>query len=210
MESDHFFLVVTDVEGKVLKCNRGFETIHPDPLDFQFSGFLSPNSEEEFQYSLDLMLGTPKIRRHLMLDHPSLQKGGSSQVWWEFSVLTTPDMDISGIFGIGVGMQFLEQDMPWDNLVDVLGFGEIILDSQFKIKSWDQRILNWFDPHQERWRDSYLPDIFLFQNFGGPSKIFSQLTFGDRPKCFLISSRKKIQSDFAALITARQNGYHLF
>lgn len=210
MESDHFFLVVTDVEGKILKCNRGFESIHSDPLDLQFSTLLSTGSEEEFQYSLDLMLGTPKIRRHLMLDHPSLQPGGSSQVWWEFSVLTTPDMDISGIFGIGVGLQFLEQDMPWNSLVDVLGFGEISLDSQFKVKSWDQRISNWFDPHQEKWKGSYLLDIFSFQDFGGFSKILSQISLGDKPKCFLINSKKREKSDFAALITMAPNGYHLF
>lgn len=96
-----------------------------------------------------------------MLDHPALRAEGFSQVWWEFSVVTTPEMDISGIIGIGVGMQFLEQDMPWNNLVDVLGFGEIVLDSDFKFLSWDEKIKSWFDPEKENWSERNLSDVFF-------------------------------------------------
>ncbi|WP_111672304.1 nitrogen regulation protein NR(II) [Algoriphagus litoralis] len=210
MESDHFFLLVTDVEGKVMRYNKGFERINPNPIGRQFSDFLSPNSEEEFDYSLDLMLGTPKIRRHLMLDHPSLQLGEFSHVWWEFSVLTTPDMDISGVFGIGVGMHFLEQDMPWDNLVDVLGFGEIILDTQFVIKSWDQKIVKWFDPLLENWLDSPVSEVFYYEGYNGLPHILSQISLGDRPKCFSLFLSKADKTEFAALVTMSHKGYHLF
>lgn len=210
MESDHFFLLVTDVEGKVMRFNKGFEHINSNPMGLQFADFLSTDSEEEFNYSLDLMLSTPKIRRHLMLEHPTLHNGGFSQIWWEFSVLTTPDMDISGIFGIGVGMNFLDQDMPWDNLVDVLGLGEVILDSQFRIKSWDQKILDWFDPQKDHWSDSHLLDIFSFQDYTGLPVVLSQIAQGDRPRCFSLHFTKGEKAEFGALFTISQKGYHLF
>lgn len=210
MESRHFFLFVADVEGEILSFNKGFERISTVPPEFQFSDFLSSNSKEEFNYSLELMLGSPKIRRHLMLDHPALQGSGFSQVWWEFSVVTTPDMDISGIIGIGVGMQFLEQDMPWNNLVDVLGFGEILLDSEFKINSWDERVLDWFDPEKENWANKSILEVFCFQNINQVNEMLAQFNFGDKPKCFLIHSTNQEKQALAALMTFSSKGYHLF
>lgn len=210
MESGHFFLFVADVEGRIMRFNKGFERIKINPTELQFSDFLSSSSEEEFNYSLELMLGSPKIRRHLMLDHPALQGSGFSQVWWEFSVVTTPDMDISGIIGIGVGMQFLEQDMPWNNLVDVLGFGEIMLDSDFKINSWDERILSWFFPEKENWTGKSILDVFSFKNVNQVNEILFQFNFGDKPRCFLIHSTNEEKQAFAALMTSSSKGYHLF
>lgn len=210
MESGHFLLVVADVEGKVIKFNKGFERINSNPADLQFSDFLSPNSSEEFNYSLELMLGSPKIRRHLMLEHPSYRSEGLSQVWWEFSVVTTSDMDISGIIGIGVGIQFLEQDMPWNNLVDVLGFGEIVLDEDLKIKSWDERILGWFDPENERWSGRKFLDIFSFKDMNQIQGMISQISFGDKPRCFLMNSKYSNGNTFAALLTVSKDGYHFF
>jgi hypothetical protein len=119
-------------------------------------------------------------------------------------------MDISGIFGIGVGMNFLDQDMPWDNLVDVLGLGEVILDYQFKIKSWDQKILGWFDPQKDHWMDSHLLDIFSFQDYIGLPEVLSQITQGDRPRCFSLHLTKGEKAEFGALFTISQKGYHLF
>jgi PAS domain-containing protein len=210
MESGHFFLFVADVEGKVIRFNRGFERINSNPLDLNFSNFLSSRSEKEFNYSLELMLGSPKIRRHLMLEHPVLRGSGFSQVWWEFSVVTTQDMDISGIIGIGVGMQLLEQDMPWNNLVDVLGFGEVVLDEELRIKAWDERILNWVDPKKENWTGKSVMDIFSFQEFNHINEMLSQLNFGDKPRCFLINRTNPEREVYAALMTVSSTGYHLF
>lgn len=210
MDSRHFFLLVADVEGKVLKFNKGFERLNPNPSDLQFSEMLSPDSEEEFNYSLELMLGSPKIRRHLMLDHPALRAEGFSQVWWEFSVVTTPEMDISGIIGIGVGMQFLEQDMPWNNLVDVLGFGEIVLDRDFKFLSWDEKINSWFDPEKDNWSERNLTDVFSFQDFKNFEELRYQLVPGDKPRCFILNSSYDEWPTLAAILTVSNIGYHLF
>lgn len=210
MDSRHFYLVVTDVEGKVLKFNRNFENINSNPVDISFSDFLSPNSSSEFNYSLELMLGAPKIRRHLMLDHPAIKGEGFSQVWWEFSVITTPDMDLSGIIGIGVGMQFLEQEMPWNNLVDVLGFGKIVLDRQFTVLAWDERILQWFDPEEENWENRALLDIPVFKGLIQLNYVLEHISHEGKPKCFLIKTNNPTQSSFAALLAASSEGYHLF
>ncbi len=144
-----------------------------------------------------------------MLEHPALSAEGFSQVWWEFSVVTTPDMDISGIIGIGVGMQFLEQEMPWDNLVDVLGLGEIVLDKDFKIKSWDSRIMNWFDPDHSDWFGSHLLDFFSLQDFEHFSELLTSHISNDKPKCFLMNSNFGERSIFAALLSITSEGYHV-
>jgi hypothetical protein len=209
MDSDHFFLVVADVEGKVFKFNRGFEQIHPKAADLQFSDLVSPASGQEFNYSLELMLGSPKIRRHLMLDHPSLKHSGFSQIWWEFSVITTQEMDISGIIGIGVGMPFLEQQMPWNNLVDVLGFGQIVLGRDFTVNSWDEKISHWFEPNTENWKGKLISEINFFQE-EPLNQIISQISLGDKPKCFQLGVNCPDKPIFAALVTASSKGYQLF
>lgn len=210
MESGHFYLVITDVDGRITKFNRNFQKICADPIDDQFEKFLSPNSEAEFSYSLELMLGAPKIRRHLMLEHPVAPNGGFSQIWWEFSVITTSEMDISGIIGIGVGMHFLEQEMPWNNLVDVLGFGKLALDSEFKVRSWDDRILQWFDPVLEQWEGK---DLMEISSFFGVDELQSELEsfYKDiKPSCFLIRTNDSERKSFAALLTGSTEGFHLF
>jgi hypothetical protein len=78
MEAGRFCLVIMDVDGRIIKFNMNFQKICPDPKYDQFEKFLSPNSEAEFSYSLELLLGAPKIRRHLMLEHPLAVKGGFS------------------------------------------------------------------------------------------------------------------------------------
>ncbi|WP_147392260.1 nitrogen regulation protein NR(II) [Algoriphagus lacus] len=210
MESGHFYLVITDIDGKILKFNRNFEKISADPFDYQFSNFLSPNSESEFTYSLELMLGAPKIRRHLLLEHPTMINEGFSQIWWEFSVITTPDMDISGIIGIGVGMQFLEQEMPWNNLVDVLGFGKIILDRDFKVRSWDERIAQWFEPDLEKWNKKNLLDTPSFKGNSQLSFVLETFSYEIKPRCFLIQTNEPESISFAALLIGCQEGYNLF
>jgi len=210
MESSHFYLVILDVEGKVLKFNRSFEKINPAIADARFCDNLSPKSQAEFNYSLELMLGAPKIRRHLMLDHPDAVQNSGARVWWEFSVVTTPDMDLSGIIGIGVGMQFLEQEMPWNNLVDVLGFGRITLDRDFRIQSWDDSISQWFDPEEESWCGQVLTDAPAFRGVAALDQALESVSGECKPKCFLVELQNSSSLVFAALIVGSPGGYHLF
>ena len=210
MESSHFYLVILDVEGKVLKFNRSFEKINPATADTRFCDNLSPKSEAEFNYSLELMLGAPKIRRHVMLDHPDSLQNTGTRVWWEFSVVTTPDMDLSAIIGIGVGRQFLEQEMPWNNLVDVLDFGRIALDRDFRIQSWDESILQWFDPEDESWCGQALTDAPIFRGVPGLDRALNSISGECKPKCFLVELQNSSSQIFAALIAASAEGYHLF
>ena len=55
MESGHFYLVITDVEGRILKFNHNYERISAKPLQKEFWKYLSVDSAEEFCYSLELM-----------------------------------------------------------------------------------------------------------------------------------------------------------
>lgn len=210
MESGHFYLVITDVEGRILKYNRNFERINTRPLNREFWKYLSVDSAEEFSYSLELMLSAPKITRHLLLEHPTPTGAEFSQIWWEFSVITTPDMDISAIIGIGVGLQFLEQEMPWNNLVDVLGFGKITLNSQFEIQDWDERIQSWFSPEVELWKNRELTSTKTFRGFKKSDFVLSHPSQELKPICFLMDTTEGNFSTFASLLLPNGDGFQLF
>lgn len=210
MESGHFYLVITDVEGRILKHNRNFERLSAKSTNEEFWKYLSINSAEEFCYSMELMLSAPKITRHLLLEHPNAAEENFSQIWWEFSVITNPEMDISAIIGIGVGMQFLEQEMPWNNLVDVLGFGKITLNSSMEVTGWDERIDSWFSPTPQTWLNKPL-------NTTAPFKGLEELEYRlkadakePNPVCFLIQTNEGKFSTFATLLASCGEEYHLF
>lgn len=210
MDSGHFQFVILDVEGRVLRRNRSFEKMNPDSLGKEFWKFLSLETAEEFCYSLELMLSSPKIRRHLMLEHSTADESNFSQIWWEFSIVTNLEMDISAVIGIGVGLQFLEQEMPWNNLVDVLGFGRISLDKNFRILSWDERIGHWFSDQVKNWN---LKALIQTKEFGEESVILeglhSVLDTG-KPYCFVLELKQVSEFGFAALLAPAPEGYHFF
>lgn len=210
MESGHFYMVITDVEGRILKYNRNFERIGRQPEQKEFWKYLSVDSAEEFCYSLELMLGAPKITRHLLLEHPILSDSSFSQVWWEFSVITTPEMDISAIIGIGVGIQFLEQEMPWNSLVDVLGFGKITLNSSFEIQDWDERIQSWFSPRKADWLHRPITSTKVFEGLTESDFLINQCLPESKPQCFLTKVNGGMFSSYASLLTSCEEGFQLF
>ncbi|MBS4041425.1 MAG: hypothetical protein KGZ81_12605 [Flavobacteriales bacterium] len=210
MESGHFYLVITDVEGRILKHNRNFERLSAKPTNKEFWKYLSINSAEEFCYSMELMLSAPKITRHLLLEHPNAAEENFSQIWWEFSVITNPDMDISAIIGIGVGMQFLEQEMPWNNLVDVLGFGKITLNSSMEVIGWDERIDNWFSPTTQTWLNKPLKATTPFKGLDDLEYRLNADAKEFNPVCFLIQTNEGKFSTFATLLASCGEEYHLF
>lgn len=210
MESGHFYVVITDVEGKIIKGNRNFERIAASSSKKEFWKYLSINAAEEFAYSLELMLSAPKITRHLLLEHPIVSDQQFSQIWWEFSVITTPDMDISGIIGVGVGMQFLEQEMPWNNLVDVLGFGKITLDSNFLVKANDEKISSWFSNDLNPWIGKSVLDLPCLEGGKDLERVIFQASVENKPTCFLIQTNDLEIKSFASLLVKAPEGYHLF
>lgn len=210
MESSLFHFVIIDVEGKILRCNGSFSKLGGPQGDTQFGDFLTPGSSAEFHYSLELLLSAPKIRRHLMLDHPEPEGGKAAKVWWEFSVVTNPEMDLSGIIGIGVGVHFLEQEMPWDNLADVLDFGKITLDAEQRILGWDGQISGWFDPEGENWRGSLLTAVPAFDGLESLAEVLEHMSPQSKPKCFPLEPQTSLEPVFAALLASTAGGYHLF
>lgn len=210
MESQHFYLVVLDIEGTVEMFNDRFKKVSPNPVGIRFCDFLLPDSRVEFDHCLETMLSAPIPRRNLMLEHPESNGSDGSKVWWEFSVITTPEMDLSGVIGIGVGFQFLGQEMPWNSLVDILGFGKIVLDSDFNIQTWDAKISEWFDPVEENWYTKAVTEVPAFQGLNDLSAVFAQSATELKPRCLLIKSNASGAPLFAALITASTEGYHLF
>lgn len=184
--------------------------MNPDSLGKEFWKFLSLETAEEFCYSLELMLSTPKVRRHLMLEHSCPDDDQFSQTWWEFSIVTNLEMDISAVIGIGVGLQFLEQEMPWNNLVDVLGFGRISLDRNFRILSWDERIGHWFSDKVREWS---LKALIQTREFGEDPVVLEGLHAvldTGKPFCFVLDLKQYSENGFAALLAPAPEGYHFF
>jgi hypothetical protein len=209
LESDHFHIVLTDVEGEIMQSNLKLGRLSGKPSRLGFSDVLSESSAKEFSNSLELMLSTPKIRRNLLLEHPSLGKLGGSPVWWEFSVITNSEMDISGIIGIGVGIQFLEQEMPWDHLVDVLSFGKIQMDPNFRIISVDDKIKGWLENEKVTGNSRSLFDLNSFEFSEDLEKLIKKGSLDFKPKCFTLPS-KSFNSGFAAVLIGSRDGFQLF
>ena len=48
MEAGRFYLVIMDVDGRIIKFNMNFQKIFPDPKYDQFEKFLSPTQRLSF------------------------------------------------------------------------------------------------------------------------------------------------------------------
>lgn len=147
MDSKHFFLFLLDVEGNILDSNKIFKETVGKPNLPSFTGYLSENSIEEFTNSLDDLFASPKRKQQLLLDLKNQNR--NSKIWCEFSVVTNLEMDLLGVLGIGVDVQFLKQEIPWDNLSDVLNFSRIVLDKNCCVLDADKTVGKWLGNSQE-------------------------------------------------------------
>ena len=210
METPYFYLVILDIEGKVVKFNHNFERVDANPLDVHFYDFLSPASGCEFRTALDLMLSTPQTKRNVVLDHPWREREAVIKICWEFSVVTTPDMDVSGIVGVGVDPQLSDQVIPWHSLVEVLGFGKIVLDTALHIQSWDARISDWFDPEEGKWEGTSLMETAAFKGIDQLSDVFAQVSKEAKVARIHVKTNLSDPSDFVGLLTVNKDGYEIF
>ena len=123
MESEHFFLILLDVEGTIVKSNRVFSRLVDKESELDFHKMIDEDSSRNFSELLEKTLDCPKEVQHAFFNIRIQKSASNFPIWWEFSVITNSEGDFLGIIAVGVGIQFLEQGMPWDNLVDVLQFG---------------------------------------------------------------------------------------
>lgn len=203
LESDHFFTVLLDVEGKVLRSSNIQSGVESSGLYGDFIDRLANNSQQVFLDAIESLLGSPKEKKQILLTPKESQSKRSESIWWEFSVITNNEMDILGIVGIGVGIPFLEEEMPWVSLVDLLRFGKIRLNSDFIVEDFDDKVGDWLAigrSHSSTNGEQFLAEI--------PQKL-SHLSTLDKPACLLIQDSNS-GIDFSAIFLSLNRIPHLF
>lgn len=209
MESEHFFLILLDVEGNVINSNRVFSKLVGKESELDFHKMIDDDSSRNFSELLEKTLNSPKEVQHALFNIRIGKSDSNLPVWWEFSVITNSDGDLMGIIGVGVGIQFLEQGMPWENLVDVLQFGRIKLSSTKTLVGWDEKVTNWLELSSSEWKGSSILEQNVLTAFPELDLAFKQISENGRPVC-LVLRRPDSNHEFASLLTKVPEGFHLF
>lgn len=209
MESEHFFLVLLDVEGNLVHSNRILSKLGGSGSDLNFQKMIDEDSALNFPELMEKTLDSPKEVQHALFNVRIENSNSNLPVWWEFSVITNSEGDLMGIIGIGVRIQFLEQGMPWDNLVDVLQFGRIKLSSNMTLIDWDEKVANWLEVSSSEVEGSNIFEKGIFYASPHLDLAFKQVSENGRPVC-LVLNMENSTNEFASLLTKVQDGFHLF
>lgn len=208
MESKHFFLVVLDVEGNLINSNSIFSKITGSKSGKGFQRLIDKESAHNFSDLLEKTLDSPKDVQHALFNIYLEKTGSFIPVWWEFSLITNSDGDLMGVIGVGVGIQFLEQGMPWDNLVDVLQLGRIELSSNKTLISLDDKVASWLGKTSKQLKGNSILNIDIFQFTQELELAFKQIAENGRPVC-LVLRQLNSTLEFASFLTRVPNGFHL-
>jgi len=200
LESDYFQTILLDVEGNVMCSPERLDSKYYSEGVNHFSNHLEAAFIPQFNQTIDMLLASPKQKRQLVL---TFKNRKPEQVWWEFSMITNSEMDLVGIIGIGVNTTFLEQEMPWNSLVDLLEFGKIKLDQEFKILDFDQKIIRWLA--MDVLGTEGKGELFLSQL---PIKL-NHLYSMSQPTCLVLSDEES-GILFSALLTRSNSGFQLY
>lgn len=209
MESEHFFLVLLDVEGNLINSNRVFSKLVDKESDLDFHKIIDKDSARNFSELLEKTLDSPKEVQHALFNIGIGKTDSNLPVWWEFSVITNSDGDLMGIIGVGVGIQFLEQGMPWDNLVDVLQFGRIKLAPNKTLVGWDEKVANCLELSSSELKGSSILEQSVLPAYPDLELAFKQISENGRPVCLVLKQPDSNQ-EFASLLTRVPDGFHLF
>ncbi len=209
MESEHLNLVVLDVEGKILSGSKNFLKLKSKGKASLFTDLVSDQSKDQFSELLDKLLNSPKEKKHVLVYLNRENPARAIPVWWEFSVVTNSEMDIIGLIGIGVGIPFLQQEMPWNNLVDLLQFGQIKFSAKLELTDWDQKSAFWIKSlaKQEKAKIRFEHTSIPFKKHLKSTVEHSDFSKG--PVCFILKEDSGEKS-YAALLMKTSEGYELF
>jgi hypothetical protein len=209
MESEHFFLILLDVEGTIVKSNRVFSRLVDKESGLDFHKMIDEDSSRNFSELLEKALDSPKEVQHALFNIQIEKTDSNFPVWWEFSVITNSEGDFLGIIAVGVGIQFLEQGMPWDNLVDVLQFGRIMISPNMTLIGLDEKVAIWLDNSATERIGSSILNKNILSQFPELSLAFKQISENGKPVCQVLKQDDK-NLEFATLLTKVPEGFHLF
>lgn len=209
MESEHFFLVLLDVEGKLIDANNIFSKLSGSKSGKDFQKMIDGDSSLIFPELLEKTLNSPKKVQHALFNFCVGKSDSSLPIWWEFSVISNSEGDLMGIIGVGVGIQFLEQGMPWDNLVDVLQFGKIKISSDKTLVDWDEKVSNWLELFATEIGEPSILEQKVLPPFLELDLAFKQISDNGRPVCLVLKHPNSNQ-EFASFLTKVPEGFNLF
>ena len=209
MESEHFFLILLDVEGAIIKSNRVFSRLVDKESELDFHKMIDEDSSRNFSELLEKTLDSPKEVQHALFNIRIEKTASNFPIWWEFSAITNFEGDFLGIIAVGVGIQFLEQGMPWDNLVDVLQFGRIRIAPNKTLIGWDEKAALWLDHSFSEKKGFSILDKNILSEFPELSLAFKQISENGKPVC-LVLEQEDADQEFASLLTKATEGFHLF
>lgn len=139
-DSEHFYLVFLDIEGKVEDSNSLFKGLGRITDSSSIFDHLDYRSRQDLEDLIDKLMLKPKEQYPVLLQFND-QKGAQS--WWEFSMVINSEMDPLGFIGIGVDLNFLERKLPWNHLIDLLNYGKAELDENLVFISAEPLVEEW-------------------------------------------------------------------
>lgn len=187
----------------MLSASAALGITEPFDTNGSFLNQLDRNSQPLFTEVIEELLASPKEKKQILLTPKSTTLKPSEPLWWEFSVITNSEMDILGIVGVGVGLRFLEEEMPWVSLVDLLRFGKIRLNPNFTVYDFDDKVGDWLKIGQSessRNGEKFLAEI--------PEKLNS-LKNTSRPAC-LVMNDSNSGIEFSTIFLLLSGQPHLF
>ncbi len=209
MESKHLYLILLDVEGNVLNSNKIFFEVAPKSINQPLVSYLSVKSKKCFSEILYELLSKPKDKKSLFLDFNGCEN--KIGIWWEFSVITSPEMDFMGIMGMGISPEFrlLKDQFPWKNLSELLSFSKITLDDELQVIETENALSNWLGIDERSilgknvFQSILLP---LDLDYKEKLKLFKK----DKDTCVLLLNDPGNQKEYAGLLMSTNNETHLF
>lgn len=200
MHSEQFMFSILDVEGNLLKSSDLHQQLVATNQSKKFSSSLSKDSIQEFDRVFENLIYSPKEKQSVLLHFSGNQTHPFITSWWEFSVVTDTDMDIMAILGVGVGVSFFEQQLPWKSLVDILDFEKIELASDFKFTAISELGAEWLDVKEKEVLGKSFSVVFT-------SELIGDIEGGDLP---IAKKFKRNGKSFFSIITQFRGGYHFY
>ncbi|MFC3414107.1 nitrogen regulation protein NR(II) [Algoriphagus hitonicola] len=207
MESAHFYFALLDVEGLLLDANDLLLGKSGLKLNENFFQALDEESSKEFAEMLDQMISRPQDSKNILLNFPQLNQKYSHSIWWEFSMVLNDEMDIVGLVGLGVSLKFLEQELPWEKMAEILHFGKVEINSEFKITHLDDKVAQWLSASSETLSNQSILNSDTFDFSSAVQEKIKNLDANAQPLFLKIPAQFPNRMALAGLLSRHSHGF---
>lgn len=207
MESAHFYFALLDVEGVLLDANELLLGKSGLALNKNFYQALDQESSKDFAEMLDQMISKPQDSKNILLNFPQKSPNQSHSVWWEFSMVLNDEMDIVGLVGLGVSLKFLEQELPWEKMAEILHFGKVEIDLEFSITHLDEKVVQWLGTSSGSLLGQSILNPQLVDFTPATQEKIKQLDLHSQPLFLKIPAQFPNRMALAGLLSRHSHGY---